>query len=146
MTVIRSDRRYRFDVEPVELWSALTRFEDYGRWWPWLGGFEAAAFAPGERWSCLVRPPLPYVLRFGIILEEVVAPRFVTVTVDGDLTGHAALEVTPVGAGSELHLVSALAPANAMLRGFARVAAPVVRYGHDWVLDTGLGQFRRSAW
>ena len=32
-----------------------------------------------------------------------------------------------------------------MLRTFAAVARPVVRFGHDWVLDTGVQQFRSRA-
>jgi hypothetical protein len=37
--------------------------------------------------------------------------------------------------------VSHLEPGNSLLRAVARLAAPVVRYGHDWVLDTGARQF-----
>ena len=61
-------------------------------------------------------PAAPYVLRFELLLEEVEA-RFVTATIEGDLTGHAALDITPVGGdGSRLRLVSALAPANGALQ------------------------------
>jgi uncharacterized protein YndB with AHSA1/START domain len=144
--LVRSDRRHRFDVGPEELWAAVVRVQDYRSWWPWLGGLEQAAFAEGERWRCVVRPPLPYVLRFELLLEEVEAPRFVTATIEGDLTGHAALDITPVGGdGSELRLVSALAPANGALQLAARAAPLLVRFGHDWVLDTGLRQFRDRA-
>lgn len=144
--VVRSDRRYRFDVPPGDLWDAVVRVHDYRRWWPWLGGLDAAAFAEGERWSCLVRPPLPYVLRFDLVLEEVQAPRFVTASVEGDLVGHAALDIHPVaGAASELRLVSVLAPANGALQLVSRVAPRLVRFGHEWVLDTGLRQFRERA-
>jgi len=45
----------------------------------------------------------------------------------------------------ELHLVSELTPTNAVLRAVSQFAAPVARFGHEWVLDTGLRQFRASA-
>lgn len=142
---VRSDRHYEFAVGPDELWAAVTRVEDYRRWWPWLRRLRAEAFAEGETWACLVQPPLPYSLRLRVTLDEVVAPRFVTATIGGDIEGHAGLDITPAGEGSRLRLVSTLTPTNAVLRAFARVAQPVVRYGHDWVLDTGVRQFRQRA-
>lgn len=142
---VRSDRRYRFDASPDELWAALTNVGDYRQWWPWLRRFDGDAFATGERWTCVVQPPLPYSLRFALSLDEVVEGERVDATVTGDIVGTAHLELTPDGTGSELALASQLAPANSMLRAIAVVARPVVRFGHDWVLDTGLRQFRASA-
>jgi hypothetical protein len=40
---------------------------------------------------------------------------------------------------------SGLAPANALLRVLATVGRPIARYGHDWVLDVGAGQFASRA-
>ena len=142
---VRSDRRYRFEVPPGVLWPALTRVDQYRTWWPWLRGFEGAAFGPGARWTCVVQPPLPYSLRFTIALEEVVPERLATAVIDGDITGTARLEVAALEDGSEARLVSALAPANPLLRAIAAVARPVAQLGHDWVLDTGLRQFRSRA-
>jgi hypothetical protein len=34
-----------------------------------------------------------------------------------------------------------LAPGNLTLRLMSRVAAPIARFGHDWVLDSGARQF-----
>lgn len=143
--MIRSDRRHSFSVPPDELWDAMLRVDAYREWWPWLRSFDAAALAPGEVWSAVVQPPLPYRLRFEIRLEEVEAPRVASAEVSGDIEGTARLEIEPTGHGSELHLVSALAPTNAVLRAVAQLAQPMVRFGHDWVLDSGLRQFRDRA-
>jgi hypothetical protein len=142
---VRSDRRYEFAVGPDELWTAFTRVEDYRSWWPWLRRFEAGGFEPGERWRCTVQPPLPYVLRFDVTLVEVEPHRFVTASVSGDIVGEARIDVRATGTGSEVRLVSALSPSNPMLRAIATMARPVVRFGHDWVLDTGLRQFASRA-
>jgi uncharacterized protein YndB with AHSA1/START domain len=142
---VRSDRRYRFGVPPEDLWPVLTSVERYRTWWPWLRGFEAATFAAGERWSCLVQPPLPYSLRFSISLHEVVPFELATAAIDGDIMGDARLELSPTDDGCEARLVSHLAPANQLLRAIATVARPVAQLGHDWVLDTGLRQFRSRA-
>jgi len=142
---ISSDRRHAFAVSPDELWAAMTRVGAYRGWWPWLRQFEAEALEPGTTWSAVVQPPLPYRLRFDIHLEQVDAPHLVGAKVTGDIVGSARLEIAPTANGSELHLMSDLAPTNAVLRVVAQVAAPVAHFGHDWVLDTGLRQFRERA-
>jgi hypothetical protein len=142
---VRSDRRYRFTVGPEVLWPVLTRVEDYRSWWPWLRGFDAVAFEPGAAWTCVVQPPLPYQLRFRIVLDEIDPCRLATATVDGDIVGDARLELSGTDAGTEVRLVSNLSPEHALLRAVARIARPVAQLGHDWVLDTGLRQFRARA-
>jgi hypothetical protein len=140
---VRSDRRYRFDVDPPTLWKAMTDVDAYRRWWPWLSRLDAGGFDAGERWQCVVRPPLPYSLRFALDLEVVDPPTLAEAAVSGDIVGSARLTVVPDGDGSIARLQSLLAPANPFLRRVARIARPVVRFGHDWVLDTGAAQFRR---
>lgn len=142
---MRSDRRYPFAVPPEELWSAFVDTGAYRSWWPWLRTFDGDGFHEGARWTCEVQPPLPYSLRFELLLEEVEAPRFVTATVSGDISGHASIDVRATPAGSEVRLVATLGPNSAVLRTIARLAHPLVRFGHDWVIDTGLRQFRRRA-
>jgi uncharacterized protein YndB with AHSA1/START domain len=136
-----SDRRYPFPVPPVALWSAITATDDYRRWWPWLRAFEADGLVAGGRWRCTVRPPLPYTLRFTIHLDEVEPSRLVTSHITGDIRGTARIEVTQVPMGSEIHLVSTLSPSNRAFGFVAAIARPIVRRGHDWVLDTGAEQF-----
>lgn len=138
---IRSDRRHRFDVDRAALWDRMTAVEEYQRWWPWLSALHAGALAPGETWRATVRPPLPYVVRFAITIEEVDTPSLVTARIDGDIAGSARMEVSEDGSGSEVRLVSALSPRNRLLRSVAVFARPLVAYGHDWVLDAGFRQF-----
>jgi uncharacterized protein YndB with AHSA1/START domain len=142
---VRSDRRYQFAAEPSELWSTMVQIGDYQSWWPWLHHFAAEDFEPGEVWACTVQPPLPYSLSFHITLDEVEPERFVTATIDGDIFGDARIDLTPTAEGTELRLVSNLGPSNTVLRAIAKVARPVVRFGHDWVIDSGLRQFRDRA-
>ncbi len=123
----------------------MARVDAYRSWWPWLRHFDAPALSPGATWSAVVQPPLPYRLRFELHLGEVEEPRVVTADVTGDIEGSARLEISPSASGSELHLLSELRPTNALLRAVAQMAAPMARFGHDWVLDTGLRQFRSRA-
>jgi uncharacterized protein YndB with AHSA1/START domain len=142
---IRSDRRYRFTVGPDELWPVLTQVEHYQRWWPWLRGFDGESFAEGDRWTCTVQPPLPYALSFHLELTEVVAGELAVATIRGDIVGSARLEVHAVDGGAEARLTSSLAPSHPVLRAVATFARPMVRFGHDWVLDTGMRQFTARA-
>jgi hypothetical protein len=123
----------------------MTRVDQFPTWWPWLRDFDAIELKPGARWQCRVHPPLPYSLRLVITIEDVVPEASVTATVTGDVEGSATLVLSDMPNGSEARLTSALAPRNRALQIIARTASPVVRFGHDWVLDTGARQFRDRA-
>lgn len=139
--LVRSDRRWTFPVSSAELWDGICAVDEYRTWWPWLRGFDARSFEAGERWTCVVQPPLPYTLRFTVSLDDVVAHSHVIAAITGDIVGQARLEVADLATGCEARLVSRLEPGNRVLRAVARVASPMVRFGHDWVLDTGARQF-----
>lgn len=140
-----TDRSYRLAVDPDELWSTLTRTEHYRTWWPWLRRFDGGAVAPKEVWACAVHPPLSYPVRFDVCIDEVDAPFGASATIRGDVTGSARLEVRAVDDGSVARLVATLAPGNGLLRMASRFAAPLVRRGHDWVLDAAARQFIAQA-
>ena len=113
----------------------------YQQWWSWLRIFNADALAQGEEWRCEVQPPLPYAVRFVVRIEEVDAPMVVTARVQGDVVGTARLTLEEHPNGCVAVLASSLAPGNRTLRLVSRLAAPLARFGHDWVLDSGAGQF-----
>ncbi len=136
-----SDRRWDFEESSVALWWRIAQVEDYRRWWPWLRRFDPGeGFVAGSTWRCEVAPPLPYVVRFRLQLEEV-DETGVRASVRGDIRGDAQLTITDHGSGCTARLRSHLAPAHPLLRSVGRVARPVVEWGHDWVLDQGMRQF-----
>ena len=140
-----SDRRYPLEVPPDALWSALAATDDYRGWWPWLRSFEADGLHAGGRWHCTVRPPLPYTLRFTIHLDEVEPPHLVTSHLTGDISGVARIVIAPRAGGSEIQLTSTLTPSHRSFGIVAAIARPIVRRGHDWILDTGAQQFADRA-
>lgn len=146
---VRSDRRHYFDATPDQVWDAIGRVDAYRSWWPWLRTFDAVALEEGETWRCTIRPPLPYDLRLAVTIDLLDHPNRIDATVGGDLTGSARVDLLPVddgtGPGCEIRLRSVLSPHRGLLRSVADVAPGIARRGHDWVLDTGLRQFRRRA-
>ena len=141
-----SDRSWRFDVPVEQLWERVTAVEEYDRWWPWLAEFDPdGGFTRGASWGCTVAPPLPYRIRFALVLEDVRPERLVCARVIGDIRGAAVLTIDGGGGTSRARLRSELAPANPLLRGVGVTARPLILWGHDWVLDSGQRQFAERA-
>jgi hypothetical protein len=144
----RFDRCWDFDVAPDDLWAALTRTDDYRRWWPWLREFSGDGLVPGGRTACVVRAPVPYALRFTVTVAELVPGRRIEAMVEGDLAGPARLEVEGLGArrrGARVRVAWEVELRRPVLRVAARVGRPVMERGHDWVVSTGIEQFCREA-
>lgn len=140
---VQTDERTRFAVPPERLWDQLASTAHYQRWWPWLESFHGGPLAEGETWSCTVRPPLPYRVRFSVTFDEVVPGRSASTTIGTDLSGTASFEISPAAGGSELHLCAQLIPTRTLLRTVSTLAHPVAKFGHDWIIGTGLRQFAR---
>jgi hypothetical protein len=68
-----------------------------------------------------VIPPVPYRLRLDVRLQQCDRPRLIEAAIDGDVRGQAALRVA------------------------ARVAYPLMRWGHDRVVDMAVAGFRQRA-
>ncbi len=141
------DQQWRFAVSPTELWSAIGDIEHYPTWWPWLRAFDTGGggIEPGTRARCTVRGPLPYQLGFTVTLDDVEPAALVVARVEGDLHGPARLEIQPDGEMTVARLVWAVELRDPVLRTAARVARPLMEWGHDWVVDNGVRQFRGQA-
>jgi polyketide cyclase/dehydrase/lipid transport protein len=144
LALFRFDRTWDFPVEPSELWAKLSRTEDFHRWWPWLRALQGGELVPGSRAEAVVRAPLPYTLRFSVDVLEVVPEQLVAARVSGDLEGPARLEVAPRPEGSSARLVWEMDVRRPLLRAAARVGRPALEWGHDWVVASGIEQFRRA--
>ena len=129
-------------MTPEQLWERILAVDEYSTWWPWLRRFEGQALAAGERWRCTVQPPLPYTVRFEVRIDEVEPAREVAATVSGDVVGSARLLLEAHRDGCAARLMADLGPDKHALRALSVAARPLVRFGHNWVLDTGARQFR----
>ncbi len=137
--------RWRFSVAPEELWQAFCQTERFPQWWPWLRTLESAGLVEGGVSHCVVRAPVPYALSFTVAILELAPPRAVVAAVSGDLEGPARLDVVAQPGGSEARLSWVLDVRSPLLRAAALVARPLMNWGHNWVVDTGVRQFRSRA-
>jgi uncharacterized protein YndB with AHSA1/START domain len=138
---ITTVHRYELPLPREEAWGLISDVSNYRNWWPWLRAFDGAALAPGEEWRCEVQPPVPYLVRFRVVIEEVETALRVRARVVGDVVGAATLLLDDAAGGCTATLDSTLAPGNTALRMVSRFTAPIARFGHDWVLDSGARQF-----
>lgn len=138
-------RSFRFDVPPGALWEALSEPQRFESWWGWLGEFrvEGDGLVDGAVLTGLVSPPVPYQMRVTVRLDRCQAPRRIDATVEGDLQGTAWLELRAEDRGTSAEIAWRIEMMQRPMRIAARVAGPLLRWGHDRVVDMTVAGFRR---
>ena len=144
--VIEYEGRFSFPVPPQQLWSAIEHLERFETWWGWLRDLrvEGPGLAAGAVLHGVVAPPLPYRMRLRVELLESVPPRFIEASVHGDLTGHARLVLEPEGEGTRASVSWTIEMMQRPMRVAARIASPLLRWGHDQVVAATVAGFRRQ--
>ena len=140
-----SDRTWTFEaMNADEVWQQIGRAARDPDPWPWVRTFDpGAGLVRGAVWRCVVAPPLPYVVRLSIHIDEIVPRELVSSRVDGDIAGTARLTFVEDERGVTARLQSRLTPSSPALRALSVIARPVVEWGHSWVLERGGSQFVR---
>jgi uncharacterized protein YndB with AHSA1/START domain len=123
----------------------FSQTERFPQWWPWLQIVESSGLIEGTVSRCVVRAPVAYELRFSVAILEVVPQHRVVVAVSGDVEGPARLDIAAAPAGSVARLSWVLDVRAPLLRAAAVVGRPLMTWGHNWVVDNGVRQFRRKA-
>jgi hypothetical protein len=143
----RFDRTWDLPATPSRLWEVLQGTGEYPRWWPWLREFETdgSGLVEGSVARCSVRAPIPYTLDFTVTIEHVEPGTSLDARVDGDLRGPARLEIGARAKGATARLVWTVELRAPMLRAASVVVRPVMEWGHDWIADSGVRQFRERA-
>lgn len=140
------DRWFVFPCTRHELWETLARTEDYPHWWSWLRAFDAdGGLAAGTTARATIRAPLPYALDLAISVDASVPAEQIEARVSGDLAGPARLALADAAEGCRTRLTWSLTLEDPVLRRLAVLGRPLMTWGHDRVVATGLRQFRDRA-
>lgn len=146
---VRFVNGYWFPVSPAELWDTLGDFDRYPTWWVWLRELVVVpdddGLVEGAELSGTVLPPVPFRLSLRVTLDRCLRPDLLEATVDGDLRGNAMLRLAPAGAGTTVTAAWTLQLVSAPLRVAARIASPLMRWGHDQVVAMAVAGFRHNA-
>jgi uncharacterized protein YndB with AHSA1/START domain len=143
--VIDFHRSYRFEASPEELWAAIERTDRFEGWWSWLSDltFERGGLVSGGLLRGTVSPPLPYRMRVEVDLVRCERPHAIDAEVRGDLQGPASLRIAAVAGGAQVETTWTLEMMQRAMRLASRVAHPLLRIGHDAVVDVTVSSFRR---
>jgi hypothetical protein len=136
---------FTFPLAPEELWDALERIDRFEGWWSWLSDFslEGGGLRTGAVLQGVVTPPLPYRMRLRVDLEQCDRPSLIEAAVHGDLEGRARLVLGPQPDGSRVEVAWTIEMMQRPMRTAARVAHPVLRWGHDRVVEATVHGFGR---
>ncbi len=107
--------------------------------------FDSPGLVEASASVCEVRAPVPYTLRFEVTILSIVPERLVVTRVSGDLEGPARLDLAAHSEGSEAGLSWDLEVREPLLRAGAWAARPLMEWGHNWIIESGVRQFRRKA-
>lgn len=138
-------REFAFDVPPAQLWEAVEETERFEAWWPWLREFriDGGGLVTGAVLHGVVAPPVPYRMRVDVTLVSCRRPESIDAEVHGDLEGAASLRLRPAGDGSSVEVAWRIEMMQRPMRIASRFAMPLLRFGHDAVVETTVAGFRR---
>jgi carbon monoxide dehydrogenase subunit G len=138
-------REFSFDVPPAQLWHLVEETERFEGWWPWLRDFrvDGGGLVPGAVLHGVVVPPLPYRMRVDVALVACRRPESIDADVHGDLEGSATLRLRPAGTGSRVEVAWRIEMMQRPMRLASQFALPLLRFGHDAVVEATVASFRR---
>jgi Polyketide cyclase / dehydrase and lipid transport len=143
--VIDYSSQFRFPVTPDVLWAALGDNGHFETWWGWLTDLrvEGDGLQVGTVLTGVVTPPLPYRMQLRVVVVGCEPDELLEAEVHGDLEGYARLVLEPAGTETIAAVAWTVEMQQRSMRVAARVAAPVLRFGHDRVVEVTVAGFRR---
>ena len=124
---------------------AVDQFE---AWWGWLSEFHVEGASqgelqPGTVLRGVVAPPLPYRMRLEVDIERCQRPSEIDAVVHGDLEGRAELRLAPIRGGTRAEVAWTIEMMQPPMRVAARLAHPLLEWGHDRVVEATVQSFSR---
>ena len=145
--VIDYHGEFVFALSCAELWRSIEHVERFPRWWPWLSDFswQGTGLRKGTVLRGVVDPPVPYTMRVDVVFGPCRRPRSIDAAIHGDLEGEAHLRLHPQEGGSRAEVHWEVEMMQRPMRIADAVAHPLLRWGHDRVVEMTVAGFRRHA-
>ena len=145
-SVIDYRGRFAFDASPEDIWDSIEHCERFETWWAWLREFrlEGPGLEAGAVLHGVVSPPVPYTMRIQVVLDRCTRPSRIDATVHGDLEGPASLVLARSDQGTLAEVSWTIEMTQRTMRLAARVAHPLMRWGHDRVIEATVSGYRRQ--
>jgi hypothetical protein len=142
--------RFSFAAAPDEVWARIMAVDRFERWWGWLSEFHVEGtradngdLRDGSVLWGIVSPPVPYRMRLCVEIERCRPPSSIDAAVHGDLEGQAALRLQSRPGGTCADVAWTIEMMQRPMRVAARVAHPVLEWGHDRVVAATVASFAR---
>ncbi len=143
-SVFEYEGRFRLPAAPAAVWSTIGQTDSFETWWTWLRDLrvEGEPLTAGSVLHGVVAPPLPYRMRLQVALVHCDAPHAIDAEVSGDLAGPARIRLDPEGDGTRATVGWTVELMQLPMRIAARVGSPLLRWGHDRVVESTVHRFR----
>jgi hypothetical protein len=137
-------RRFAFDASPEILWAALEDFWSWGELstWVWYLEVHGQGLSDLTVVCATVATPVGHAMRVVLELERCVPVELIVATVSGDLMGEGRLLLQGDNGGTRAEVASAFEMLPRSLRAVARVAGPVLRWGHNVLAESTIETFK----
>ena len=143
--VIEYDGTFTFAAPVAEVWASIGQLDRFPSWWSWLHEFcvEGSGLRRGTMLHGVVAPPIPYRMHLDVVLDECVPEQRINALVHGDLEGTALLTFDGDGGNTRARARWTIEMMQRPMRIAARVARPLLQWGHDRVVEATVDGFRR---
>jgi carbon monoxide dehydrogenase subunit G len=137
---------FDFPVTPVDLWTLIEDPGNFERWWGWLHDVRCTEprIVTGAVLTGLIDPPVPFTMRASVAIDACDRLRHISASIGGDIDGSARLDTSAAGAGTRVAIAWDVEMMQRRMRAAARVARPLLQWGHDRVVEAAVRGFRRQ--
>jgi hypothetical protein len=143
-SVFAYEGSFALPTPPRDVWREIARVDAFESWWGWLRDLavDGRPLTEGTVMTGVVAPPIPYRMHLRVELVECDPPHAIDAVVAGDLVGDASMRFVPVAAGTRADVAWAVEMRQPAMRLASAVGSPVLRRGHDRVVEATVARFR----
>jgi hypothetical protein len=126
-------RQFAFDVPPRIVWAASLEFSSWRNSSTWVHNLEVhgRGLNDGTVLSATVATPVAHPMHVMLELERCLPFELIAATLSGDFRGKGRLLLQDDNAATRAQVAWAVEMMPRSLRAVARVAGPLLRWGHD---------------